>query len=145
MPRWDAASGTPFVSFTVPALELRRLLEIARGAQEAFTLTYVRLPGALGDNAWRANASGPRISLSEDGRGGRRCLVDGAHDGATSVRALLAPFGGALLGLNLGNMGGSACDADEIALLPPPPRWLGWLALFFPLPVLNHDELPCMD
>ena len=142
MPRWDAASGTPFVSFTVPALELRRLLQIARGSQEAFTLTYVRLPGALGDNAWRANASGPRISLSEDGRGGRRCLVDGAHDGATSVRTLLAPFGGALLGLNLG---GSACDADEIALLPPPPRWLGWLALFFPLPVLNHDELPCMD
>ena len=145
MPRWDAASGTPFVSFTVPALELRRLLQIARGAQEPFTLTYVRLPGALGDNAWRANASGPRISLSEDGRGGRRCLVDGA----TSVRTLLAPFGGTsvgtLLGLNIGDIGGSACDADEIALLPPPPRWLGWLALFFPLPVLNHDELPCMD
>ena len=138
MPRWDAASGTPFVAFTVPALELRRLLQIARGAQEPFTLTYVRLPGALGDNAWRANASGPRISLSEDGRGGRRCLVDGG----ASVRTLLAPFGGTLLGLAIG---GSACDADEIALLPPPPRWLGWLALFFPLPVLNHDELPCMD
>jgi len=129
MPRWqEDGTGGPFLQYTMPALELRRVLADIRQHNESFSLTYVRLPGALGDNHWRASASGPRVSLVEDGQGGRQCAVS---TGARFVSAFASS---------------SPCASDEIAMLPPPSGLVAKLSLFFPLPVLaGIDELPCMD
>jgi len=82
----------PAVPFTVTALEFRRLLAEARAAEEAFSVSYARLPGCCGDESWRINATdGPRVYLVEDGRGSRSCKRDADE-----------------------------CDADELAMLPPP-------------------------
>lgn len=113
----------PFVKYTVPALEMRRLLAEARERGEAFSLTYTRLQG-VGDEIWRRRASGVKVMLREDGKGGRTCTV---YDGATCG----SPLGGVL---------GCACDADEVAIQPPP----GMLATKFlvqqPYPVLDDEE-----
>lgn len=46
MPRWQPESGAPFVQYTLPAIELRRLLAEARLRNEAFSVRYAVLPGA---------------------------------------------------------------------------------------------------
>jgi len=70
MPRWRFSGGSPFVPYTVPAHELRRVLAEARATGEPFELYYDRLPGAVGDEAWRREAVASSVSLSEDGQGG---------------------------------------------------------------------------
>ena len=64
-----------FTRYTVPALELRRLLAEARERGEAFHLTYTQLELPVGDEAWRRRGEGRRVTLEEDGRGGSRCTV----------------------------------------------------------------------
>jgi len=127
MPRWDGNSREPFVQYTLAALELRRLLAQARHANESFSLTYVRLPGAVGDEAWRANATGPRIHITEDGRGGRRCVF--------------TPASGAR---PLSLFGNTPCEPQELPLLPPPT--VSPLIRFLPHPILpGIGELPCIQ
>ena len=129
MPRWSPDSGQPFLRYTLPAFELRRLLEEVRATGESFTLTYVKLPGGASDGCtWRGNATGPRVTLIEDGRGGRRCT----ETSAGTFAALLPSM---------------ACRGDEIALQPPPaPGVLKSIMLFFPLPIIpDVEQLPCMD
>ena len=113
----------PFVRYTVPALEMRRLLAEARAREEAFSLTYTRLQG-VGDEIWRRRASGVKVTLREDGKGGRTCTV---YDGATCGN----PLGGLL---------GCACDADEVALQPPPGMLASKFLVQQPYPVLDEEE-----
>ncbi|KAK3237090.1 hypothetical protein CYMTET_52816 [Cymbomonas tetramitiformis] len=100
-----------FVRYTIPALELRRLLMEARGQGEAFDLVYTRLRGVGGDEQWRTEGAGPVVRLREDGRGGRQCAV-----------------------------GKSACAADELALLPPPGFWAMKFLQAIPYPIIQDDN-----
>ena len=121
----NGARGAAFVRYSVPALELRRLLAEARALNESFRLVYTVLPGLTGDEAWRRAAAGRTVTLNEDGRGMARCTVACAH-------ALLGPCD---------------CAPTELARLPPP----GWLAskvlVQQAYPILDEaqvgDELPC--
>jgi uncharacterized membrane protein YphA (DoxX/SURF4 family) len=45
-----------FFRYTVPALELKRLLREAKSHDGDFDLTYAQLPGTRGDEYWRASA-----------------------------------------------------------------------------------------
>ena len=109
-----------FVPFTVPALELRRLLAEARERGERFSLTYDVLPGATGGREWRTGPGVRTVRVQEDGAGGRECKV------------LRGPRRG-------------RCAPDEIAEQPPPSGWVGKALIFFAHPVDSSDELPCMD
>ena len=104
----------PFVRYTVPALEFRRLLKEARAQNESFSVTYTVLDGD-GDEIWRRGAAGRTVTLVENGAGNRACSV-----------ARAGPFK-------------SACDPGEIALLPAP----GWLAskllLQQPYPIIEEE------
>ena len=90
MPRWradaDADAARPFVAYTVPALELRRLLAEARQAARAagtrFDLDYTRLKvddgararGGDETEAWRAHSRGVAVRIrGDDGHGNGRC------------------------------------------------------------------------
>ena len=114
----------PFTPYTLPALELRRVLAEARAASsEAFVLEYEKLPGTVGDEMWRQEAVESTVRLSENGRGGRSCRIRAA-----------------------GTYFWKKCSDDEPALLPPPGGWLAKIRIFFPLPVhAGLDELPCID
>ncbi|KAI2507835.1 hypothetical protein MHU86_6615 [Fragilaria crotonensis] len=46
----------PWYRYTVPALELKRLLREAKRYDRDFELTYSQLPGTRGDEVWRATA-----------------------------------------------------------------------------------------
>jgi len=114
----------PFSPYTVPALELRRVLAEARAASsEPFVIEYDRLPGTVGDERWRQEAVESTVRLSDNGRGGRSCRI----------RAAGAYFW-------------KACADDEPGLLPAPSGWLAKIRIFFPLPVhAGLEELPCID
>ena len=116
----DVARMLPekFAPFTVPALELRRLLYEARARGEKFSLTYDVLPGATGGREWRAGKGVRTVKVSEGG-GRAECRV---------VRG----------------EGKGPCAADEIAEQPPPSGWVGKSVVFFAHPV-EGEELPCMD
>ena len=115
------AMEVPFVRYTVPALEMRRLLAEARAKNESFSLTYTHLEGT-GDERWRRTASGRTVTLYEDGKGSRKCSTSSG------------------CGHPLGGLLGCECGADEVALQPPP----GWLATKFlvqqPYPVLDEEK-----
>ena len=114
----------PFTPYTLPVLELRRVLAEARAASsEPFVIEYDKLPGTVGDERWRQEAVESTVRLSENGRGGRSCRI----------RAAGAYFW-------------KACADDEPGLLPAPSGWLAKIRIFFPLPVHpGLDELPCID
>ena len=127
MHRWRPESGAPFEAFTIPAFELRRTLEEVRQSREAFAIEYERLPGVVGDEAWRTAAWRSRVAYTEDGRGGRTCRAKaaGAHFWAE-------------------------CADDEIVVRPFPPGlgglYLWKTALWFAYPIIEGiEELPCMD
>ena len=136
MPRWRAASGTPFVRYTVPALELRRLLAEARHAAAAtnstFDLTYTRLrPSATEDEAWRARARGVSVRLThDDGRGNGACFARDEAGGSRWATAL---------------RGWKACSPNELALGPEPAAVALKLMLFYPYAILPEapGELVC--
>jgi hypothetical protein len=52
-----------FIPYTVPALELKRLLKEAFEKDRSFVLTYSQLQGVSGDEVWRARATARRIKL----------------------------------------------------------------------------------
>ena len=120
----DPFLSHPFTPYTLPALELRRVLAEARAASsEPFVLEYEHLPGTVGDERWRQEAVESTVRLSENGRGGRSCRI----------RAAGAYFW-------------KACADDEPGLLPASGGWLAKIRIFFPLPVHpGLDELPCID
>ncbi|KAJ1472830.1 hypothetical protein T484DRAFT_1974463 [Baffinella frigidus] len=113
--------GDAFVPYTVPALELRRMLSEARAAGEAFSLVYTVLDGAFGDEEWRGSSEGKRkVRVSEDPtRGSAECVVLSA--------------------------GGEACGVDDLPKMPPLSVWEKALGVWNPVPILpgGHPELHC--
>ena len=89
--------------FTVPAFELRRLLAAMRAFGEPFTLSYTHLPGATGDEHWRARAVGRTVTIKEK-----------AHGVQSQCRA--------------SGPGGLRCTSSDLALLPAPHGWRYWPA-----------------
>ena len=53
----------PFVRYTIPSLQLRRMLEEARASGEAFYIEYTVLEGDFGNEAWRIHSKGARRVL----------------------------------------------------------------------------------
>lgn len=140
MPRWEAGGGAPFVPFTVPALELRRLLAEARRAAAAsnstFELHYTRLAGARGDEAWRAGSRGVAVRLTrDDGRGGAKCVSRNETRAAAAKGA--PPWARASRW--------TACAPDELAMLPEPSAWALKISLFYPYAIVPEAprELVC--
>jgi len=119
----DAASK-PDARYTLPAIELRRLIGEAKAAGESFALEYARLDtleppnGAASAEAWRAKSKGTHVTYTYDAASGSaKC-----HVGKGLLAGLLSP-----------------CAPDEVALLPPPPWWATKLAAFQPLPILTGE------
>ena len=55
----------PFTPYTLPALELRRVLAEARAASsEPFVLEYEHLPGSVGDERWRQEALESNLTIA---------------------------------------------------------------------------------
>jgi len=123
IPHWQPSSGVPFLSYTVPALQLRRMVAEARATKEKFTLEYEHLPGRVGDENWRQTAVASWVRLEEDGTGGRQCHV------RRDAKAAWTP-----------------CSHDELVLQPAPEGLLMKIMLFFPYPIIpGLDTLPCLD
>mmetsp|Transcript_52104 Transcript_52104/g.96470 ORF Transcript_52104/g.96470 Transcript_52104/m.96470 type:complete len:554 (-) Transcript_52104:56-1717(-) len=118
MPRWSPGKG-PFVRYTIPAMELRRVIGETLAAKEACSIVYTKLAGGVvGDETWRAAATGPRVEVSLDNNGTETCTVDGMK-----------------------------CESDELALLPDIGFVHSRVHIFFPHPIISgtDGELPCMD
>lgn len=120
----------PFVRYTLPAYELRRQLrDVRSGAAavgEAFELIYTNLPGATGDEKWRAKAAGRTVKLVVHERGRESCLVLAAGSGDAE-----------------------SCQPDDLALapFPEPDLWsapldaiLGSLQSWNPQPILSEEQ-----
>ena len=117
--RAAALRGAPLaVPYTLPAIELRRLLLEARAANESFRLSYQHLPGMRGDEVWRQTAAGPTVRFSED-----------RATGTSACTVLVTPAGPYL-----------PCAPDELALLPPAPWWVHKLVMLQPYPILPPGE-----
>ena len=149
MPRWEDSSQLPYVRYTVPALELRRMLAEARRAASAtnttFDLTYTRL-GAYRANEdnddvdveiWRASGRGVTVRLSrDDGRGDFRCMSRDESGVGSTWQAMRRAAGGG---------GWRACAQDELALLPEPSAVALKLSLYYPYAIVPEapSEVVC--
>ena len=84
--------------FTVPSMEMRRLLRDAqaRFPRESFIVEGSLLPGCVGDELWRARASAVRFRLVRSGADGTlRCYEsDGGACSGRTRSVLLAPPSG---------------------------------------------------
>ena len=100
----------PFTRYTLTALALRGLLEEARARDEAFSLTYTVLGHSV-DEAGRRYGRGRRVTLSEDGRGRRRCSVSGCR------------------------WRRCRCRPEDVPMLPPPPPLASKFLLQQPYPI----------
>lgn len=120
-----AAASAPFQPYTVPTPELRRLLRDARARHptEDFVLSGALLPGAQGDETWRARAASARFAIH------RRHATARAGETLTCT-----------------DEAGDACDTWVAAqlLTEPSGRWLAQLAskllLQQPYPLVAGDE-----
>eukprot|EP00966_Prymnesium_polylepis_P330026 7385700-Prymnesium_polylepis.1 len=113
--------GSPLVRYTVPSLEVRRMLAEARASGLPFELVYTILDGDFGDEAWRASSVGRR----------RVRVVEQPRKGVTQCTVVSA--------------GSAPCDADDLPRLPA----LSWiekaLGVWNPYPILPgaHSEMHC--
>lgn len=127
----NGAQDKEFVRYSLPALELRMMLEAIRERSEAFEIEYTTIAGgppsehALAE-AWRADGCGVRVTLKEDpARRARTCTATDTCRGSSWRRH-------------------RACDADTIAMLDTPPRWLArTLLLSNPYPLLKPAGRYC--
>ena len=112
-----------FVRYTVPSLELRRILAEARAAGLPFELEYTVLDGHRGDEAWRASSVGVRrVRVKEDPtRAKATCVVTSA--------------------------GNAACAPEELARLPPLRLWERAWGVWNPHPILPEmsAEMHCAE
>ena len=127
MPRWSVDSGKPFMPYTVPAYELRRLLGEVRSTNESFSLIYDRLPGVLGNETWRRTAVASQVHLQ---------IFGGKHVVSCRTRpSQQDPWGD--------------CAPDEVALRPPPSGLLAKMLVWYPYPIIPEldgtELLPCLD
>lgn len=114
-------TSRPQLKYLLPAVELRRLLGEARAERESFSLSY------------------KRVSRTGASWAGRIVDVEERYDaGGRTVRCTVR---------NTDGFGwGTACDDDELALLPASDWWLTELLLAFPLPMREDGvhELGCL-
>jgi hypothetical protein len=75
----SAQAAATKVPYTLHFSELLRLLNEADHRQGGYSISYTRLPGAEGDEAWRAFAGGPSVRITCDGRGKRTCTTTGPN------------------------------------------------------------------
>jgi hypothetical protein len=61
--------------YTLPAFEVRRLLEEIRATGQAFELTYTQLKGNNPDTRWLGSGSGRTVQLHENGTTGNVCVL----------------------------------------------------------------------
>ena len=123
-----------FVRYTVPALQLRRMLAEAREAAEPFELEYTVLDGDGGDEAWRASSAGQRrVRLREDPR---RKLSACVVASSSAVEHLV--------GATRYN---EACAPDELARMPALRPWEHALGVWNPHPILPAmgAEMHCAE
>ena len=130
----NGADGKPFVRYTLPAFEVRMMLEIMRREQERFTLVYTRIAGSPphgdheGAEAWRAHGCGLRVTLHETPSQRACSVVD-----TCSSRGWLAE-----------RLAARRCDNDELVLLDAPSSWLArTLLLSNPYPILEPRGRYC--
>ena len=113
----------PFFKYTVPGIELRRLLTEARALNETFTLTYTVLEGDVGDEEWRRYSKGRTVTIKESSGKAPKCYV------------------------SCGGLRKCKCDEDEYARLPPPGYLPTKLLIFQPYPIfksgLGGKEVVC--
>ena len=121
-PTPDDARAKPPVQYSIPALELRRLIAEARAKNESFELEYAHLEGGRGTEHWRATSAVKTIVYRYDAAASRASCHALYQSAATGRR----PSRG-------------RCADDEIAMLPPPPWWALWLIAFQPLPILAGE------
>jgi len=131
-----------FVRYTVPALQLRRMLAEARAAAEPFELEYTVLDGnallsdgiVAGDEVWRASSAGiRRVRLREDpSRKLSACVVASSSDVEHLVKVTRY---------------NEACAPDELARMPALRPWEHALGVWNPHPILPEmsDEMHCAE
>jgi len=121
MPHWVPEEGKPFMPYTVPAMEFRRMLSEVALAGENCTIAYTRLNDTLGDERWRAFAAGQEVKVAIVNGKVDTCFLSGAQ----------------------------SCPKDELAMQPDIGFWPSMSTAFFPHPILpdayETGELPCMD
>lgn len=113
--------GATFTRYTVPSLQMRRMLEEATTSNEPFELEYSVLEGAYGDEAWRVASAGVRrVRVRSDGRGSLACAV--VSEG----------------------LFGQACASGELALQPLA-LWERALGAWNPHPIVEGmaEEMHC--
>ena len=133
--------------YTVPALELRRMLAEARKAaavsKTSFDLRYTRLVGTHthGDEAWRAHSRGVAVRLSgDDGRGNGKCVSRDETAAGSAGGWWMEKVG--LMGMGAG---WRRCEATELVRLTEP-SWLELkLSLYYPYAIVPEaaGELVC--
>ncbi|CAE8714092.1 unnamed protein product [Polarella glacialis] len=111
-------TGSAFVRYTVPALELRRMLAEAQVAGEAFSLVYSR----------PLRFTYPSIEVFEE-VDSRKHLVEVTYkfDGKGQASCILT--------------GGATCDPQEIAMLGPPRGWGAKVLIHNPHPISQGEHL----
>jgi hypothetical protein len=131
---WTPDSRHPFVRYTIPAHEFRRVLQVLRTEEtQDYTLEFTMLTGH-GDERWRALGEGRRIRLEEGPTDG------GTGGGKKKKRSSPSPSCQVLLGRRKTK----PCDELDLPHLPPLPWWAAKLMLFEPYPILENDyKLHC--
>ena len=131
-----------FVRYTVPALQLRRMLAEARAAAEPFDLEYTVLDGnallsdgtVAGDEVWRASSAGiRRVRLREDpSRKLSACVVASSFGVEHLVKVTRY---------------NETCAPDELARMPALRPWEQALGVWNPHPILPEmsDEMHCAE
>eukprot|EP00929_Paragymnodinium_shiwhaense_P028596 TRINITY_DN16554_c0_g1_i2.p1 TRINITY_DN16554_c0_g1~~TRINITY_DN16554_c0_g1_i2.p1 ORF type:complete len:375 (+),score=72.93 TRINITY_DN16554_c0_g1_i2:901-2025(+) len=105
------------LKYVQPAYEMRRVLGLARAKGESFELTYTKIPQSVDSiREWRT-FQGSQVLLTETSAGEAKC-IERAQSGEEKP-----------------------CAEDEIALLPPPPRWLQKILLPYPIPLIPTDTV----
>lgn len=114
---WDESKG-PFIKYTIPAHEFRRMLAVARGNNETFSLVYTQLFD-YGNDEWRSVSPGRTVQLFEDtSKGVAKCKVKLPQAGK--------------------------CTPADLPNLPPLSWWARKLLLFEAYPIIPNDySLQC--
>ena len=141
----NGAHGRPFTRFTLPAFELRMMLEGMRAVNETFTLELTRIRGTAPGHdheaaeVWRARGCGTRMWLKEATEHGARVRTCYALDTCSAIELPTA------MGDLLGTMAQRRpCDEDELELLTWSPGWHARkLLLSNPYPLLEPAGRYC--
>jgi hypothetical protein len=90
---WVPGPASLVLQYTVPALELKRLLSEAKEKDRDFTLVYAQLPGTKGDEEWRAHAVERRVTVKvRDGQVAQCHVQQGGRGKKTPCAATDLPM-----------------------------------------------------